>query len=128
MIGVDRNAPPHVDDERPQVVDAVRVVGVLVGKQDGIEASHVGVEELFAQIRRGVDQHGGRPALTRALDEDGTAPAAVFRIVGIAGAPAGADAGHAARRAASQDGDGQRHATTVSPAAWSAAAALANKR
>src|SRR5829696_8687706 len=97
-------------------------------EQDGVKASHAGLEELFAQVRRGIDQDGGRPALSRALDEDGTAPAAVLRVVGIAGAPAGADAGHAARRAASQDGDGQGHATAVPPAIRSASAALANSR
>ncbi len=42
-----------------QVVDAVGVVGVLVGHQHAVEPVDLGVEQLLAQVRRGVDQHPG---------------------------------------------------------------------
>ena len=94
----------------------------------GVEPPHIRVEELLAQVRRGVNQHGRLAAVRDALDQDGAAPPAIPRVGGIAGAPAGADAGHAARRAAAEDGDGQRHAGAVSSGTRSADAAFANSR
>ena len=43
-------------NKRAQIVDAVRVVGMLVAIEDAVEPVDVGVEQLLAQIGRGVDQ------------------------------------------------------------------------
>jgi UDP-glucose 4-epimerase len=39
-----------MDDERPQVVDAVSVIGVLVREEHGVEPPDAGVDELLAQV------------------------------------------------------------------------------
>ena len=49
-----------------QVVDAVGVVGVLMGEEDAVEPVDVGVEQLLAQVRRGVDQDAGDAVRRRA--------------------------------------------------------------
>ena len=59
VVGIDVDAAALVQDQPAQVVDAVGVVGVLVGVEHGVEPVHVGVEKLLAQIRPGVDQHAG---------------------------------------------------------------------
>ncbi len=96
------------DDERPDFVDPMRMIGVRMGQQDGVEPVDAEIEQLAAQIRRHVDENLRRAAVApSSLEEDRTAPAAVLRIVGIAGAPALADARHAAGRAAAENGDRQ---------------------
>ncbi len=72
-------------------------------KSTRVEPDRLGVEQLLAQIRRGVDQHAGRAAGRFALDQQRAAAAAVFRIVRIAGAPAERRPRHAARRAAAEN-------------------------
>ena len=42
--------------ERPEIVDAVRVVGVRMGDQHAVEPLDAGVDQLLAQIGRGVDE------------------------------------------------------------------------
>ena len=49
----------------------------------GVDPFDLGVQELGAQIGRGVDQHG----LALVLDQDGTAPPAVARIGGVGRPP-----------------------------------------
>ena len=52
-------------------------------KSTRVEPLHVGVEQLLAQIRRGVDEHAGLAAgLAAALDQHRAAPAPVLRIGG----------------------------------------------
>jgi len=94
-IDVDRAA--LLDVERAQVVDAVGVVGVLVGVEHGIEVIDVGCQELLAQVRRSVDQHAGDSSGAAPFDQKRSAPAPVLRITRIAGAPAQGRARHAAR-------------------------------
>ncbi len=48
--------------QRAQIVDAVGVVGMLVGVEHAVEPIDLGIEELLAQIRRGVDQDAGHAA------------------------------------------------------------------
>ncbi len=54
------------------------------------------------------------PCALHAFDQQRAAPAAVLRIVRIAGAPAERRARHADRRAAAEDGEGQAHAAFAS--------------
>ena len=65
--GLDRSLAQHV---RPHVVDAVDLVGMLVGPDHGVDPFDLGVQKLGAQIGRGVDQNGLAPV----LDQDGAAP------------------------------------------------------
>src|SRR5690242_8519651 len=109
-IGVELTA--GANEQRAQVVDAVGVVGMLVRVEDAIEPIDIRVQELLAQVRRGVDQHPGALALA-ALDQERTAAPAVLRILGITGAPAERRPRHAARRAAAQDGELEAHAAAA---------------
>ena len=45
--------------KRAQIVDAVGMVGVLVGVEHAVEPIDLGIEQLLAQIRRRVDQDAG---------------------------------------------------------------------
>src|SRR5262249_28072137 len=90
--------------EGTQVVDTVHLVGVLMGPDHGIDALDLGVEQLGAQVGRGIHQDG----LALALDQDGAAAAALARSGGARGAPPALAAlparpRHAARGAAAQD-------------------------
>ena len=44
------------------------MVGVLVGIKNRIEPLDIRVEQLLAQIRRGVDEHAGAPGRVAAFD------------------------------------------------------------
>ena len=50
LIEVDVDAATLVDEQRPQIVDAVRVVGVLMGDQHAIDPVDLGVQKLHAQV------------------------------------------------------------------------------
>src|SRR2546423_12734744 len=114
VIGVDVDALPFLERERPQVINAVGMVGMVMSIEHRVEPLDGGVKQLLAQIRRGVDQDAS--ALTRAvcpLDQQRAAPAAVLRVVRIAVTPAKPDARYAGRRAAAQDGGAKRHAAVA---------------
>ena len=86
-----------------QVVDAVRVVGVVVRVDHAVEALDARTQELLAKVRRGVDNdrcHAFRPDL---LGQDRAAPAPVLRVVGVAGPPIVADARNAHGCTAAED-------------------------
>src|SRR5215470_3714117 len=90
--------------EGTQVVNAVRLVRMLMGPDHRVDPFDFGIEQLGAQVGRGIHQDG--PAL--ALDQDGAAAALVARIGGIGSAPLTLAAlparpRHAARSAAAQD-------------------------
>ena len=102
------------DEEGAQIVDAVDVVGVLVAQQHAVEPVHTGIEQLFAQVGRGVHQDAGAAAIgCGTLDQDGAAPAAIFWIFRIASAPSGTGPRHAAGEAAAQNGDRIAHAAAA---------------
>ena len=85
-----------------------------MGVEHAVDPIDAGVEQLLAQVRRGVDQDAGAAAVGgRALDQDGAAPAPVLRIGGVAMAPAEPGTRHAAGKAAAEDGDGKRHAAAA---------------
>ncbi len=81
------DAPPGREIERPQIVDPMRVVGVRVGEQHGVDVPHVRLDQLLAQVRSRVDERGRHAARADALDERRAAAAAVARIGGVARAP-----------------------------------------
>ena len=110
LIEVDGNAPALVQHDRAQIVDAVGLVGVLMGQEHRIDVIDIGVDQLLAQIGRGVDHDPRGAVRARALDQQRAAAAAVFRIVGIAGAPAERRARHAGGGTAAEDRQRQRHA------------------
>ena len=83
---------------------------MVVGVEHAVEPADAGVEQLLAKVGRGVDQHGGRALGARPLDQQRAAPPPILRIGRIARAPMIADARHAARRAAAENGELQRHA------------------
>ncbi len=90
------------------------VVGVLMGVEHAVDPIDAGVEQLLAQVRRGVDQDAGAAAVGGfALDQDGAAPAPVLRVGGVAMAPAEPRTRNAAGKAAAEDGDGKRHAAAA---------------
>ncbi len=94
----ERDRPPHQPVDGAQIVDTMQVVGMGMGEQHGVERGDAGIEQLLAQIGRGVDEEP-RPAL---LHHHRAAPPAVARVPQIAGAPLAADARHAPGRAAAQ--------------------------
>ena len=107
-VHMDVDGAAHEQAERPEIVDAVRVIGVGMTQKDGVEPLHVGVKQLLAQIGRGVDENRCRALRPEALDEHRAAAAAVLRIGRIARAPPFRNARHPAGRAAPQDGQSQR--------------------
>ncbi len=62
FVEIDVDAPPALDEQRAQVVDAVGMVGVLVGVENAVDPIDIGVEQLLAQIGRGVDEDRGSPS------------------------------------------------------------------
>ena len=66
-VNIDALAP--LDEQRAQIVDAVGVVGVFVRVEHAVEPIDVGVEELLAQIRRGVDEDAGNAVGRAPLDQ-----------------------------------------------------------
>jgi hypothetical protein len=70
-----RSTAAHGDGA--QIVDPVRVVGVIVGVKHRIDPVHVGRDELHAQLRRRIDEEP-RPIVR--LDERAYARAPVARI------------------------------------------------
>ena len=110
LVEVDRNAAALVQHDRTQIVDAVGLVGVLMGQVHRVDVIDLGVDQLLAQVGRGVDHDPRGAVRARALDQQRAAAAAVLRIVGIAGAPAERRARYAGGGAAAEDRQRHRHA------------------
>ncbi len=110
LVQIDRNAPALMQHDRAQIVDAVGLVGMLMGEKHRIDVIDLGVDQLLAQIGRGVDHDPGDAAIRCPFGEQRAAAAAVFGIGGIAGAPAERGTRHAGGGAAAENGQGQRHA------------------
>ncbi len=92
----------HIDAATPierhlaQIVDAVRMIGVVVGIEHAIDPTCARVKQLLAKVRRGIDQDRGLTARAVAFDQQRAAPAPILRILGIACTPMIADPRHAA--------------------------------
>ncbi len=111
LVEINGNAPALMQHDGTEIVDAVGLVGVLVGQEHRVDVIDLGIDQLLAQIGRGVD-HDPRGAVRAVtLDQQRAAASAVFWIVGIARAPAERRAWHARRGAAAEDRQRHRHAT-----------------
>src|SRR5579872_2607808 len=86
------------------------MVGMFVAVEDAVQPIDFGIEQLVAQIGRGVDKNARDAPVAAPLDQQRRAPATVLRIVRIAGAPAKRRSRHAGGRAAAQNGECQGHA------------------
>src|SRR5580693_5676791 len=86
------------------------LVGMLMSQEHGVDVVDIGVDQLLAQIGRGIDHDPGYAALRCPLGKQGAAAAAVPGIVGIACAPAERRARHAGGGSAAENCQGQRHA------------------
>jgi hypothetical protein len=64
------------------------LVGMLMRQKHRIDVIDVSVNQLLAQIWRGIDDDPRNPAIPGPLDEQRAAASAVFRIAGIARTPA----------------------------------------
>ncbi len=97
---------PLADEEGPHVVDAMHLVGVVVGQEDAVQPPGARLRRLQPQVRRGVDDRRRLPLGPLPLfpDEEGTARAQVLWVRRIAGAPVAVRARHPARRTAAQQG------------------------
>ncbi|MEI9886933.1 MAG: hypothetical protein WDN08_10640 [Rhizomicrobium sp.] len=63
-----------------QIVEAVDLVGVVVGQQHGVGAHDAGIDQLILHVGRGVDQDDGLAGGRSSPQDDGAAAAAVLRI------------------------------------------------
>ncbi len=112
-VHVAGRAPALADPEGAQVVDAVGLVGVVVGVEHRVHAADAGRGGLLAELRRGVDHHGGLGGpvdVGAAAHQHRAAGAAVPRIGRVAHAPVAVRTRHAAGGPAAQDGELQRRA------------------
>src|SRR6476620_6232493 len=110
FVVVRRNASPPIVRHHAQFIDAVGMICIVMGVEHAVEPTYSNVEQLLAKVRRGVHQHIGRALAAFFLHQHRTAPPAVLRVCRIACAPDIADPGHAAGRAAAEDGELERHA------------------
>ena len=110
LVVIHGDPAPPVIGHHAQIIDAVGMVGMVMGEEHAVEPPDAHVEQLLAEVRRGVDKHIGRPLFTFPLHEHRAAPPPVLRVCRIARAPDIADTGHAAGRAAAEDGELERHA------------------
>ena len=71
----------------PDVVEAVEVVGMRVGKENGVEVLYSGIQHLHPEVRRGVDDNGGAAAFYR----DAGPAACIVRVTAPADCAVAAD-------------------------------------
>src|SRR5580692_7436214 len=79
----------------------MQMVSMRMGHDDGIKPGNPDIEQLFAHVRRRIDEDG----FAAAFDEQRRASAAVARVIGVAGPPIGTDRRYAGRRPAAQHSD-----------------------
>ena len=92
-------ARKDAERNRAKLVEAVAMVGMIVGPDHRVQTVEAGVQRLLAKIRAGVDEDVG----AFVADQDRSPAAAVARLAGIAAAPIIADPGHAERGSAAQE-------------------------
>jgi len=113
LIQVYVDAPPVLDDQRAEVVDAVGMIGMRMGEEHSVKPIHLRRKQLLAQVRRRIHQHlgGARPIAT--LHQERSPAPAVLGVVRIAVPPSERRARHAPRRAAAENRKSQGHAATA---------------
>ncbi|MGY3233407.1 hypothetical protein ACVMAJ_000297 [Bradyrhizobium sp. USDA 4448] len=62
LIEIGRNALAHVENDGAQIVHAMGLVRMLMGQEHRVDVVDIGIDELLAQIRRGID-HNARGAV-----------------------------------------------------------------
>src|SRR6266545_4288919 len=82
-----------------QVIDPVNVVGMGMGKKDGVDTGDLVADCLRSQVRGGVDQN----VFAGSFDQDGGAGSFVPWVVRCADAAAAADHRDASGSAATED-------------------------
>jgi hypothetical protein len=97
----------------PKVIEAVDVVGMVVGDEDVVDTPHPGGDQLLAEVGPGIDQ---QPLFADRRQRGGAQPA-VLRLGRIGAAPIVADPRHPGTGAGSKDAELHR-----------AGAALSNRR
>src|SRR5882724_4530135 len=122
LVQIDRNAPALMHHDRAKIVDSMGLISMLMRQKHSIDVIDIGINQLLAQIGRGIDHEPRDPAIPGPLDEQRAAAAAVFRIVGIAGSPPERGTRDASRGSAAENSQAQRHAVA------SAAGTLENRR
>ena len=60
LVHVHVETAVHDQAKRPQIVDAMGVIGVRMAQKDTVEPLDAGLEQLLAQVGRSVDQDSGR--------------------------------------------------------------------
>jgi hypothetical protein len=88
------------DGNRPDVVEAVRVIGVVVCEEHGVDVGDPGGDQLQPQLRRRINEQP-RPLV---LDHGADPRALVARIGGTAHRAAAADLRNAETRAGAEEG------------------------
>ena len=94
--------------QRANVVDAVHVVGVIVGEKNRVDLTDAGVDQLKSQLRRRVDEYSH--ASVR-LDQRADSGPLVTRISGSANLAGTADLGDAKAGPSPQKGEFQTVST-----------------
>lgn len=87
--------------ERPQIVDAVAVIGMFMGPDHRRWTAAAFGQQLFTQIRRAVDQDTG----AFVLDEDRYTTSPIARFIWITITPVPIHARYARRRARAKNSD-----------------------
>src|ERR1700722_2389935 len=121
-VQVDRNAPALVQHDRTQVIDAMGLVGMLMGQEHRVDVIDLGVDQLLAQVGRGVDHDPRHALIGGPLGEQRAAAAAIFRVGGIARPPPERRTGNTGRGPAAEDRQPHRHAAAFG------AGTLSNRR
>ena len=98
---VDGDGRALVEVERPYVIQAHDVVGMLVREQDRVEALEARSQRLRAEVRGGVDQH----VMAAVAHQDGGAQALIARIGGCTHIAMAADSWHTRTGAGAEHGD-----------------------
>src|SRR3954469_11824908 len=100
-VSIQRNCTAECRSNRPQIVDPVNVIAVIVGNNHPMKMADFSVEQLLTKVRAAVDED----MLAAALDQDRRTQAPVARLIWIALTPLVADLGNAGRRPAAEDAD-----------------------
>jgi len=96
--------------DRPKIVDPMGLIGVLMRQKHRIDVIDIGVDQLFAQVGRGINHDPRDPAIARPLDKQRATAAAVFSDYWDRRRPSERGTRHAGRGSAAENCQRQRHA------------------
>jgi hypothetical protein len=83
---------------------------MFMGEEHPVEPIDLGLEELLAQVRRGIDQHAGDAGSLPPFHQERRPPPTVLGIAGITRPPAERRTRDATRGAAAEDREPHGHA------------------